>query len=180
MAKKKSPSRRGAVVVLEPTITEYRGTITEVTNGGVNIECRPFGRQKEVAQFFPFNRLASYTSEEGPGFVFVREDAPLCTYYGDISEGDNGSLVVHTEEGTVINVPTTMGKVLCEFEEDGKRLDSITARAAVNWTSKWHTHARNASEKDKPAKKSSSKSTSKKVSGGKGKGKGKGPGKSRG
>lgn len=100
-------SRTGTLVVSSRVVTRYDGDVLQVSDGGVSISVREFGRQTRQDMYFPHTQIIAHT-DEGPGFVVVIAEQVLATYHGTIETSD-ANISVTTEGGRTVYAETDNG-----------------------------------------------------------------------
>jgi hypothetical protein len=137
-------AQTGTLVVYATALSKVEGTVSAVTESGVTIHAREYGRQTKTERFYSWKQIAAAT-DEGEGFVVVKVDQPVINYNGTIEHGKSGEVSVITEGGRTITVgehpdmrfeiiyddekgpTTTIGK---DGSRQSARLDRLTEKHA--------------------------------------------------
>lgn len=146
-------AKSGAIIAYATIPVTYEGHVNSVSEVGVDITTRPFGRQISADRFFSSKDIVAH-SDIGGGFVTVLENRPVASYYGDITTDKNG-LNLTTSEGRVISFNNADGvniQVHFDVNDDASSPEAKTARRN---TDKLHTAIGRIEEKSGGSKKAS-------------------------
>ncbi len=147
-------NRKGTIVAFADTVVKHEGKVTSVSASGVSIETRAFGRQVTVDRFYPTANIVA-ASDEGHGFVYVKERAAVVAYYGMISLTKEGA-TVETETGRVVTFANSSNTSFeIHYDNDKGDLTSAEAKLGLSTSKKFATWERHNSNKapKKPRKK---------------------------
>jgi hypothetical protein len=148
-------NRLGVLVVHAAGFEELLGNVTTVSENGVTIEAREFGKQTRQEYFFPKERIIAH-SDEGEGFVTVVKETVAACFLGKVLEGDVG---VETDSGRIIMAGSFPGN-RTEIIYQDENLSSLFAKEGRRRSGRFDTKSERSSEK--PSKKSSKEETPKK------------------
>lgn len=118
----KSNGQPGSVVAYATYPVKYEGTVTSVTDLGVTIQTRAYGKQTDVGRFFATKDIVAHT-DEGVGFVVVNENRAIETTHGDVAITEQ-EIVVTLENGRAVSFlpDTEAANIQVHFDtEDGKQ-----------------------------------------------------------
>lgn len=152
-------TKSGSVIAYATIPVTYEGHVNSVSEAGVDITTRPFGRQISADRFFSASDVIAH-SDIGGGFVTVLENRPVSSYYGDIAT-DKGSIRVITEGREIVfnNANGVNIQVHFDVNDDASSPEAKTARRN---TDKLHTAIGRIEEKSGGSSKKKSKDGAKK------------------
>lgn len=138
-------AKYGAAIALATVIVTYEGTVLEVTKAGVLIETRDLGKQSAVERFFGKADIVAH-SDMGEGFVTVRENRPVASYYGLI-DTDGGAITVTLENKRAITFNSVESVNLRVDYDANEQPSSVAAKIAKRNSDKLDTAMRRMAEK---------------------------------
>jgi len=154
-------NRKGTIVAFADTVVKHEGKVTLVASSGVSIETRAFGRQVAVDRFYPISNIVA-SSDEGYGFVYVKERAAVAAYYGMVSLTKDGA-EVETETGRVVSFANSSNTSFeVHYDNDKGDLTSAEAKLGLSTSKKFATAERHNSNK-KPRKQGAKRAAPKKT-----------------
>src|SRR4051812_5919610 len=101
-------TQTGAVVALATIAVTYEGTVLSVSKTGIKMATRDLGKQTTVDRFFHMNDVVSFTNE-GEGKITVLEDRMIAGAHGEVTDSENGTIVVDIGEKRTISFTATSG-----------------------------------------------------------------------
>ena len=141
--------KTGTLIVSSRSVVVHEGNVEHISDSGVTILSREFGRQTKVENFYSFSNIVAH-SDVGPGFVAVIEDEPIVVYNGNITT-DKGEVSVETEGGRVITVGDATGISYRIIYDGDDGPTTVIGKEGRRRSNKLDTRTERESEK-KPAK----------------------------
>lgn len=159
-------SKTGTLVISTRTAIQHDGVVESVSEAGVTVTSREFGRQTKTEKFFPHHMIIAH-SDEGEGFVVVEEDQPVVVFHGTVST-DGDTITVETEGGRTVSSGSFKGmtyQVIYDGEGGLTTLGKEGKRRAARFDTKSERSSGSAKKTKKADKADKKEKSKKKVAG---------------